>query len=73
MDIPVNELEEDRANSSIPFAGPEPVLGISPVRIRHFVFMYFRQIQYCDWRNSDGQWQARELNQDLMLFKLTTF
>lgn len=64
--IPGNELADElaRTGSSIPFVGPEPVLGISNDVIRHTVLLIFRRLQHQNWRGASGQRQAKELNRD---------
>ena len=52
-----------RIGSSIPFTGPQPVIGISNKLIRKTEFDIFRRKQHLNWLRSKGQSQAKELNQ----------
>lgn len=60
-----NELADKLAKSGSDraFIGPEPVLGIANNFYRSTVFNIFRQKQYSNWLNCNGQRQAKELNQ----------
>ena len=68
MGIPGNELADElaRLGSSTLFCGPEPVLGISPCTIRSSIFKLLGREHFKEWRKSEGQRQAKELNPDIL-------